>query len=119
MSQKKLLDLVEALREAGQREHGIVCDYGEATICPADGCIPGPCECGADRHNAAVNEAAKALRAEIEDVSDGSRIIADMIPLVQKGFDFDDGDVFGILHNDAVDAIGEAKAFIAKHGEPT
>jgi len=66
MSQKTILDLVEALREAGQREHGIVCDYGEAGICPADGCIPGPCECGADDHNAQVNAAAKALVAEIE-----------------------------------------------------
>lgn len=68
MSQKTILALVEALREAGQREHGIVCDYGEATICPADGCIPGPCECGADKHNAQVDAAAKTLRAEIERV---------------------------------------------------
>lgn len=68
MSKSNILALIEALREAGQREHGIVCDYGEATICPAGNYIPGPCECGADDHNAQVDAAAKALVAEIERV---------------------------------------------------
>lgn len=66
MSKSNILALVEALREAGQREHGIVCDYGEAIGCPADACTPGPCECGADDHNAQVDAAAKTLVAEIE-----------------------------------------------------
>ena len=65
-NQENLLALVERLREAGQREHGIVCEYGEAVNCPADDFRPGPCECGATEHNAAVDAVAKALVDEIK-----------------------------------------------------
>ena len=66
MNKEKLLRLVEDLREAGQREHGTVSDCGEAASCPAEVWRGGSCECGANRHNKEVDEAAKALVAEIE-----------------------------------------------------
>ena len=60
MSQKKLLNLVEALREAGQQFH-----RHELDPCDERG-VRLKCDCGAERHNAAVDAAAKALVAEIE-----------------------------------------------------
>ena len=67
-NQENLLSLVERLREVGQQEHGIVCNYGEAEDCPANHFPPGPCECGAADHNAAVDAAAKALVDELKGV---------------------------------------------------
>lgn len=60
MSQKTILALVEALRVAGQMSHLINCNkHGSRP--PWD-----HCSCIASDHNAAVDTAAKALRAEIE-----------------------------------------------------
>ena len=67
---KKLIALVEALREAGQRHH----DYTYINmvtgvkLCPAapGGEVEAPCMCGAKEHNFSVDAAAKALVAEIE-----------------------------------------------------
>lgn len=37
-----------------------------------------------------------------------------IIPCMEKAFDFNDGDVFGVLHNEAVDALSSAQQAIAK-----
>ena len=72
MNKEKLLELVEALREAGQQDHGDIMAGGDIEVCPG---IEGNnrfCECGAANHNAAVDAAAKALVAEIEQMFDTS-----------------------------------------------
>ena len=61
---EKLLELVEALREAGQQRHHTI--YDEGDDCPALGDETKSCYCGLRKHNAAVNAVAKALVAEIE-----------------------------------------------------
>ncbi len=59
-------DLVEALRAAGQREHGLTCEYHKAVECPArHGEL---CKCGADEHNAGVDAAAAALLRHLEEI---------------------------------------------------
>ena len=64
MNKEKLLELVEALREAGQQKHHAVYDEGDDF--PALGDETKSCYCGLRKHNAAVDAAAKALVAEIE-----------------------------------------------------
>ena len=56
---KKLIELVEALRKAGQMDHLINCNK-HCSRPPWD-----HCSCIASDHNAAVDAAAKALVAEI------------------------------------------------------
>ena len=62
MSHSKILELVEALRKAGQMDHLINCNkHGSRP--PWD-----HCSCIASDHNAATDAAAKALVAEIAEV---------------------------------------------------
>ena len=76
MNKEKLLKLVETLRAAGQRRWHVGLEWDTWENCPKhpEGCSnpeheEGACTCGADEHNAAVDEAAKALVAEIESPS--------------------------------------------------
>ena len=73
MSKKILLALVERLREAGQRKWHVGLEWDTWENCPKhpEGCAnpdkpKDVCTCGADKHNAAVDAAAKALVAEIK-----------------------------------------------------
>ena len=70
MSKETLLQLVERLREAGQRYHDYtyVNTVAGVKLCPAapGGEAEAPCMCGAKEHNFSVDAAAKALAAEIE-----------------------------------------------------
>ena len=62
MNKEKLLQRVEALREAGQQNHtrrGQETTGGLAEVCPAE--YGQVCTCSAKQHNAAVDAAAKAL----------------------------------------------------------
>lgn len=68
MCRETLLQLVERLREAGQRRYHLTVEDDPFYSCPKspDGCADDSqpkdvCNCGADKHNAAVDAAAKAL----------------------------------------------------------
>ena len=65
---KTLEELIEALAASGHMDHGTVCDYGEAVNCPALNCAPGPCECGADSHNAAVDARLADVKAKLDEM---------------------------------------------------
>ena len=72
MIKETLLALVERLREAGQRRYHLTVEDDPFYSCPKspDGCADDSqpkdvCNCGADKHNAAVDAAAKALVAKI------------------------------------------------------
>lgn len=63
MSKETLLQLVEALREAGQRTHLEEEAWGHGACLSKFG---RPCDCGVAELNTRVDAAAKALVAEIE-----------------------------------------------------
>jgi hypothetical protein len=63
MSRSNLIELVEALREAGRLGHAENC---EAHVIFDPNGSDELCTCGTTEHNAQVDAAAKALRAQIE-----------------------------------------------------
>ena len=83
MSKETLLQLVERLREAGQRYH----DYtyinmvAGVKLCPAapGGEAGAPCMCGANEHNKKCDAAAKSLVAKIERVEAKSKARRDWV----------------------------------------
>jgi peptide deformylase len=104
---KKLIELVEALRTAGQRGHGYNCAY--------DGRAPESwCDCGVGAANAQVDAAAKALVAEIEGKKNClsaeeklASVLEAVNPVMEKFYSDAEGEKEWATFQDAIQHLGD------------